>query len=1134
MTVKKKNANRRNIHTLTPVFLRLLYTFLVALPLAASATWRTAIANPSQTAANQPEKDKIDMAVDSYIFPHEPRMSWMEVASKIPQPEKTPEIVTKGKEAYERYCSSCHGADGRGDGPVAQFMVVKPRDYTKGLFKLKTTNDATLPTDMDIFRSITVGFPPYGMPDFHHLDETTRWALAYTVKDLYRDALEKKYRQKNYSAKKLEKIITSKLTPGKGVVIGQPPAVTPELLMRGKFLFEKTLDCKKCHGIDGHGDGPSANELKDEWGYPVTPRDFGLGKAYFKGGAGVTDVARTISVGIAGTPMPSSVASLKDGNDLWAIAYHVVTLTDKGIAKRRAEWRNFFANQLTLGQFQNITLQPPEENWDTAVSQLYENVSQKEASENGCLSCHNGIEDINDKMMPTLIAMGGGTNGRSCVVCHEGNPDATTRQEAHKGVFPNPGSMWVVSYGKGCGKCHSSYKALTSLQANAFPDPLGGEVMNVISTATDASGATGGNHVYRMQRGLMALEFGKASHTLMSNGVVPKGDYVYADFNMDDPDGPVPTAGTPAYKALIKRFIESGAIVNVNDARQIPDFYEGKELWGDEVKASISDMYRKQCARCHIWEEGRRKRGDLRAGGCSACHVLYTNDAVYEGGDPTIPREKGKIHPMKHQITLKIPAQQCNHCHTRGKRIGTTYVGMFEYDYKSDQSAPPFDEEGNFQDKLYTKDYLNVRKDLHFERGMHCVDCHTSVDVHGDGNVYPTTLHQVEIECHDCHGTPKYYPWELPVGYGERAPDNTPRGLYISRNEEDTGDTEYLLSNRGNPRKNTYKVGDKAYLVSYFTDKVHEMPLLKNNEIHNNWKTEQGRVAMSIVSEHMEKLECYACHSTWAPQCYGCHMKYDRRKTGTDWIGTAMNHDVLDGKQRIVKSPGDVYENRSFMRWEKPILGVNMEGKVSPLIPGCQTLWTYVNEEGEIVVRNKSFTTSDGFPSPTLAPVQAHANTIPARTCENCHTDPKSIGYGEMTSRSMPQFYGDKPLFADNEPGVYGDIPGAETAKPQVPGMPDVPYAWDQLVTRSGKQLQNMPHKEDRPLNKEERDKVEREGLCIACHKFYRDVDWQIIRDKYGKALTPDDHDKMMERAIKALMEKAVSDTGDDRATTRE
>jgi hypothetical protein len=43
--------------------------------------------------------------------------------------------------------------------------------------------------------------------------------------------------------------------------------------------------------------------------------------------------------------------------------------------------------------------------------------------------------------------------------------------------------------------------------------------------------------------------------------------------------------------------------------------------------------------------------------------------------------------------------------------------------------------------------------DVHFQRGMHCIDCHFLQDVHGDGNVYSTNWDAIEIECEDCHGS---------------------------------------------------------------------------------------------------------------------------------------------------------------------------------------------------------------------------------------------------------------------------------------------------------------------------------------------------------------------------------------------
>ncbi|MBI2566575.1 MAG: hypothetical protein HYV63_06045 [Candidatus Schekmanbacteria bacterium] len=332
---------------------------------------------------------------------------------------------------------------------------------------------------------------------------------------------------------------------------------------------------------------------------------------------------------------------------------------------------------------------------------------------------------------------------------------------------------------------------------------------------------------------------------------------------------------------------------------------------------------------------------------------------------------------MRHEITVSIPPEQCTHCHARGNRIGTTFTGLIEHAYIGTGKAGPFDEHANPQESLFTKEYNLVRPDVHAERGMECGDCHSSIDVHGDGNIYPVTFYQVEVGCADCHGTPQKYPWELPVGYG------TPIVLAGERGTIKTGSTEHLLTTRGNARTRWLREGDKAWIVHTGDGARREIPLLKNKALHGEWRTQQGKVAMEVVSQHLDKLECYACHSTWAPQCYGCHIKYDARKEGTDWPLSAENHDST-GKQVITKAPGDIaLENVGYIRWENPILAISYKGRVAPVVPGCQTIWTFVDENGVVTEHNKVYTTSTGHPAPTLAPLQPHGNTAAARPCRS-------------------------------------------------------------------------------------------------------------------------------------------------------
>lgn len=743
----------------------------------------------------------------------------------------------------------------------------------------------------------------------------------------------------------------------------------------------------------------------------------------------------------------------------------------------------------------------------------------EEKNEKGCLSCHEGIDIINDKMQPFLLFFAeqryGKGEGYECAICHEGIPSSGEKEQSHKGLIPNPSSMWVLHEGKGCAKCHDSKGSITTLMGKPLNRPVGGELIWQQFLSSEPSWSLGIDYVYRLSMSLHSLTTGIASKILSSNGVVPKGTFPYGNFDMVDIDGPSPRVGTEMYKEWVKKAVKSGFLKTINKVKEIPDFREGVSVFGSEEKAGFSDTYRKQCGRCHVWGEGRNKRGDLRASGCAACHVLYGNDGKYEGNDINIRNNGDRPHPLKHRITTAIPAAQCTHCHTRGRRIGTTFMGMFEYDYVRDGHAPPFDEQAKPQEPLFTKEYMHVRKDVHFERGMQCADCHTSIDVHGDGNIYPATVYQVEISCYDCHGTPEKYPWELPVGYGTPVTLDGNRGVYKS------GNMEYLFTSRGNVKANWFREGGKAYTFSRYTGKKHEAPLLKDIKLNDSFKTRQGKVAMSTIHRHIEKMECYACHAVWAPQCFGCHMQYDRRVKGTDWITTSKKISPTTGRQTVTEEFGNLsFENRSFLRWENPIMGLNFRGKVSPLAPGCQVFYTFIDEDGNIKALNKHYTTSTGHNSPTLAPMNPHSTSLVARTCEECHTNPKAIGYGTGNSRSAEKLLGDSPLFQDMSEGVYGDIPLAKTGKWQVPKIENFPYALDQLVIRGGKQIQNMPLPEDRPLNDKERNLIEREGLCIGCHQYQGTPEWEGIIKKYGRAETAEQHEKIVSEAIKSLMEK--------------
>lgn len=237
----------------------------------------------------------------------------LSVAARV---EPSPTLAARGEELFHIRCAGCHGLSGEGNGPAAELMQVKPRDLTEGIFKFRSTPKGTMPTDEDLFRTISAGFPQYGMPSFEYLSAEDRWALVYHVKSL----------SEEWSA-----------TPaGKPVHVDRPRAATDEALARGRQLFRE-LKCTDCHaGPDG--EPPKIVHLKDDWGRPIQARDYSKGPLYFKSGGRPQDIARVVLTGIPGTPMGSYSDEIKKSpDDLWALANYVHSLATKSAAGLREE-----------------------------------------------------------------------------------------------------------------------------------------------------------------------------------------------------------------------------------------------------------------------------------------------------------------------------------------------------------------------------------------------------------------------------------------------------------------------------------------------------------------------------------------------------------------------------------------------------------------------------------------------------------------------------------------------------------------------------------------------------------------------------------------------------------------------------
>lgn len=211
--------------------------------------------------------------------------------------------AARGMRDYGRYCVWCHGEYGDGRGPSRRHLDPLPRDFTSGTFKCRTTPSGALPTDADIRATLRAGFHGTGMPAWGTLSDLQIEDLVAALK--------------SFSPR-----WTTEGVPAP-IVVPPETANTPDSVERGRQVFAKS-QCAQCHGDRGHGDGPAALTVKDDWGASIRVADFTKPKA-LKCGDSSQRIYTTFMTGINGTPMPSFAQSINTA-EAWDLVHYVMSL----------------------------------------------------------------------------------------------------------------------------------------------------------------------------------------------------------------------------------------------------------------------------------------------------------------------------------------------------------------------------------------------------------------------------------------------------------------------------------------------------------------------------------------------------------------------------------------------------------------------------------------------------------------------------------------------------------------------------------------------------------------------------------------------------------------------------------------
>lgn len=220
--------------------------------------------------------------------------------------------VMMGKMIFSMSCIYCHGSKGRGDGAASVFIGPyshpRPNDFTRGIFKFRSTESGELPMLSDLMRTIREGIPGF-MPSFRNMGEKKIRKVALYISKQFIEIDEELPTES--SIKYVEHV--------------GPYTYSVQSVKRGQALFYK-LKCFECHGEDGKG---GRVDLKDERGLLIRPVDL-TRQETFGNGISHEDIYRSIMTGLDGTPMPG-YSDLFTGNEksAWDLVHYILSLQGK-------------------------------------------------------------------------------------------------------------------------------------------------------------------------------------------------------------------------------------------------------------------------------------------------------------------------------------------------------------------------------------------------------------------------------------------------------------------------------------------------------------------------------------------------------------------------------------------------------------------------------------------------------------------------------------------------------------------------------------------------------------------------------------------------------------------------------------
>lgn len=301
--------------------------------------------------------------------------------------------------------------------------------------------------------------------------------------------------------------------------------------------------------------------------------------------------------------------------------------------------------------------------------------------------------------------------------------------------------------------------------------------------------------------------------------------------------------------------------------------------------------------------------------------------------------------------------------------------------FKRDRKGNLLDEEGDIvaNDDPEKFEKAVHMSSIHVDKGMHCVDCHFSQDVHGDGHMYGEVAQAIEIQCADCHGTADSYPPLLTSG--PAAPQG---GTDMSTMRTPFGDLRFewvegKLIQRSNMQeelewemslvKDSVSKGHPEY-----NQKAARAKLMSSDTEKQNYGQE---VAPEDRAHKDEEMMCITCHTSWTTSCAGCHLPIEANwKSDRQHYEGGQTRNFASYNPQITRN--DVYQ----LGRHGPAKG----GRIAPIRSSSALVLSSKNANREKIYVQQPPIAASGYSSQAFAPHYPHTERkTETKTCTDCH-----------------------------------------------------------------------------------------------------------------------------------------------------